>query len=276
MFRSLIIGLLLLAACGAERTDYGTGSDGGSGPPATSPTGLPCDVAQVLQASCTSCHSDPPLPPAPMPLVTYAQLTAPSARYPGQSYAQRSLARMQDASLPMPPGGGASAAAVATLQAWVSAGTPAGSCATSTPDGGTPGLPNSPPTCTSGTYWSRGNEGSALMHPGGACIACHSSGEGPWYSAAGTVYPTTHEPDDCNGASGITVTITDAAGNVSSQTANSAGNFYFRTNFQFPIHAKVEANGATRQMLTPQMSGDCDLCHTQNGTANAPGRVVAP
>ena len=43
-------------------------------------------------------------------------------------------------------------------------------CAT---DGGTdPGF-DTPTVCTSGTMWTRGDRGSASMHPGGACITCH-------------------------------------------------------------------------------------------------------
>ena len=262
--------------------------DAGSTPPNSNPDGLPCNVAQVLQSRCLACHSAPPTNGATVPLVTYAQLTAQSSQYPGQTYAQRSLARMQNSTRPMPPGGGASAAEISTIQGWVNSGTPSGSCSpTGSPDGGTPpsgtpdagssSVPDSPPVCTSGITWYLGDLGTDLMHPGRACIDCHSSsGRGPTFSAAGTVYPTTHEPDDCDGKSGITVNITDASGQTASTTANSVGNFSFKNSFQFPIRASVQASGRTRQMLTPQMSGDCNLCHTQNGTQGAPGRVVAP
>ena len=54
--------------------------------------------------------------------------------------------------------------------------------------------------CTSGTTWAGGDHGSAVMHPGEACIACHTTDHGPKFAAAGTVFPTSHEPDDCNGS----------------------------------------------------------------------------
>jgi uncharacterized membrane protein len=37
------------------------------------------------------------------------------------------------------------------------------------------------------------------MHPGGACITCHTIKGGPAFKVAGTVFPTLHEPNDCNG-----------------------------------------------------------------------------
>ncbi len=270
---------LLLASCAGERSDYPYGSDAGQGSTATAPSGLPCDVAQILQAHCTSCHSDPPMMGVPMGLATYADLTAASAAYPGETYAQRSLTRMQAGT--MPPGGGTSAQDLSTFQAWVVSGTPQGSCGASAPDGGTSSVPNSAPVCTSGVTWT-GDDGSSLMHPGMACIACHTQGGsggegegGPSFSAAGTVYPTTHEPNDCYGID-ATVTITDASGATYAATANRAGNFSFRQALQFPITASVSSNGRTRPMATPQMSGDCNSCHTQKGAFGAPGRIVAP
>jgi len=29
-------------------------------------------------------------------------------------------------------------------------------------------------------------------------------------------------------------------------------------------------------MLTPLMTGDCNSCHTETGTNNAPGRIMLP
>lgn len=65
------------------------------------------------------------------------------------------------------------------------------------------------------------------MHPGLECIGCHQrEGEGPRFDIAGTVYPTAHEPDDCNGTgSGITVVITDSTGRQLSLQTTAVGNF---------------------------------------------------
>src|SRR5580692_10111133 len=64
-----------------------TGPVGSGGPDATAPTAagastLPCDVDTVLVGHCQQCHSNPPQYGAPMPLVTYADLQAPSHSNP--------------------------------------------------------------------------------------------------------------------------------------------------------------------------------------------------
>jgi hypothetical protein len=134
--------------------------------------------------------------------------------------------------------------------------------------------------CTSGTHWTRGNRGSPLMRPGGACIQCHDGDEGPSYTAAGTVYATAHEPDDCNGSSSaaIQVVITGADGRVQKASVNAAGNFFFRSSIKMPYKAKVVSGGKTRVMSGAQTDGDCNKCHTENGSQKdkTPGRVMAP
>jgi hypothetical protein len=58
---------------GGARGTGGAGmSDGGSA------AGLPCDVQSVLSMRCGSCHGVVPAQGAPMSLVSYADLTAPS------------------------------------------------------------------------------------------------------------------------------------------------------------------------------------------------------
>jgi len=141
---------------------------------------------------------------------------------------------------------------------------------------------NTPLVCTSGDHWVSGDRGAASMHPGVACIACHTAKQGPAFSAAGTVYPTAHEPDDCNGIDGLftgaTVYITGADGQTVHMLANFAGNFNFpaSTKIALPFRAKVVVDGRERAMTTPQMIGDCNACHTATGKNGAPGRIVAP
>ena len=137
-----------------------------------------------------------------------------------------------------------------------------------------------PTTCTSGRMWTLGDRGSPIMHPGGACIDCHSNVGGPSLLVAGTVFPTAHEPTDCDGVgpTGYTVVVTQADGTNLTLSVNSAGNFY-QAGFSiaFPITAKVVSpTGAERAMTTPQMSADCNSCHTVDGANGAPGRIVAP
>jgi cytochrome c553 len=122
------------------------------------------------------------------------------------------------------------------------------------------------------------------MNPGMACIKCHNQqGEGPNYSIAGTVYPTAHEPDKCNGKvlsgpaiSTAIIEIIDKNGGVHTTTVNSVGNFGTTTFIAKPYTAKVKYDGRERVMTTPQTSGDCNDCHTQSGAQNAPGRVLLP
>ena len=122
------------------------------------------------------------------------------------------------------------------------------------------------------------------MYPGRPCIACHVMKRGPAFSAAGTIFPSAHEPDDCNGVDGLftgaAVVITDATGKVFTTGANVAGNFeFFSINDKItpPYHAKVlVANGRERVMVTAQTSGDCNACHTVAGVMAAPGRIMLP
>jgi hypothetical protein len=136
-----------------------------------------------------------------------------------------------------------------------------------------------PATCTSGTMWTQANRGSADMNPGRACIACHSTMNGPTLTIAGTVYPTAHEPDLCNGANGTNgarVTITGANGQTLTLTPGASGNFNSRTRVTLPYTAKVTYMGRERAMTAMQTSGDCNGCHTQNGANSAPGRILLP
>ncbi len=144
-----------------------------------------------------------------------------------------------------------------------------------------PGLDplNATAVCTSNSFWMRGE--NDRMRPGEACIACHTSeGEGPRYAIAGTLFPTGHEPDDCNGLpgdpGGLKVIITDANGQEHELSPNSVGNFFLSGNLATPYTAKVVSNAGERLMLTPQQDGDCNKCHTAEGTSGAPGRVVVP
>jgi hypothetical protein len=134
-------------------------------------------------------------------------------------------------------------------------------------------------TCTSKTMWTSGNRGSSDMNPGKACITCHSTMNGPSLTIGGTVYPTGHEPDLCNGANGSNgarVVITGADGKVQTLTPGTSGNFNSRTTVALPFKAKVTYMGRERAMVTPQSTGDCNSCHTQNGANGAPGRIVLP
>jgi cytochrome c553 len=277
-FLGLAILVASVAACytgGSAESMSPPGTGGAVGTAGFDITGLPCDVAEMLAASCASCHGATPSGGAPNALTTYEQLMAPSMSAPSLSVAELSLQRMKDTKSPMPPTGSA-AADIAVLEGWLNRGAARGTCTTAVGGGA---LYNGPLVCTSGTYWTRGNRGSSSMHPGSACVSCHSQGEDGPRGIAGTVYPTAHEPDDCNGtpgSTGVSVVITGADGAVTTLKVNSAGNFYSNRAVALPYRAKVVSGTKTREMTTPQTELDCNSCHTAGGASGAPGRIIAP
>jgi len=273
-------------ATGGSMGPTATGGAGGAG---TVTSDLPCAVATLLTNKCAICHGPHPAGGAPMSLMNYAQMKAPALSDPTKTMAVVAVARMMNTTTPMPPVAypQATTAEIAALQSWISAGYPTTGCSTVTPptgqDAGMP--PPDPfsvaPTCTSGKTWTGGTNGSGSMQPGVACINCHkSSGEAPRFTIAGTLYPTAHEPNQCNGVNGSTagakVVITDAKQNVVTLTPNSAGNFYYTGTIATPFRAKVTDMNGERDMVASQTSGDCNSCHTQNGTMSAPGRIILP
>lgn len=280
MARLATIALLLLSAgCSLDAVPNGELPDAAA-PASGAIDGVPCDIAAILSAHCIACHGSPPAGGAPVSLLTWDELAAPSNADPSLSRAALALTRMTGGPLPMPPTGTeppVSATELAAWQAWVSAGLPRGSC------GGDAGVNpyDTPPVCTSMATWTGGNDGTSRMHPGVACIACHASsgGEAPRFSIAGTAYPTAHEPDDCNGSSAAAaaqVVVTGADGVVNTIKVNSVGNFYLEAPVALPFQAKLVVSGRERIMAAAQTDGDCNGCHTESGANGAPGRILLP
>ncbi len=246
-------------------------------------SGLPCDVATLLSNQCLSCHGNTLAGGATVHLTTWEELTAPSAQDPKVSVAERSAVRLNDTKSPMPPVGARVASSqISALEAWIQDGMPEGTCDALSPA-------NDPfaaaPTCTTARFWTGGDRESPEMHPGHACITCHTRGvggeRGPPFSIAGTLFASGHEPDDCNGVNGrvdaAIVEITDANGKVTRLSVNRAGNFYSEgKSLPTPYTARILYQGRTREMLTPQTTGDCNGCHTQSGADGAPGRIALP
>jgi hypothetical protein len=243
---------------------------------------------------CVSCHSDPPIGGAVGSLVTYGDLTSPAPGYTNTNMAQAAVARMQDTAKPMPPGPSvtATAAQISTLESWISANFPMGSCGA---DGGTDTTFTGAPTCPSGSTYG-GGEGRS-MDPGMACISCHAStgGEAPTFAFAGTVFVDGHATDRClpgsqekadlsqatvviTGANGATLSLPLCVPSKSNpSTCNFAnGNFSTAQSVPLPYTAKVVYMGKERDMTTPQTRGDCNACHTVTGTNGAPGRIALP
>jgi hypothetical protein len=301
---ALTVALATAVACSttgtAVDTDAGAGEDGGAVPPpppvdtpdaAEGPagtganTGLPCDVQVVTENRCIACHDGK----AAVALLTYSDFMRRAASDPTKTLAQVSLDRMKSATRPMPPPPAAPPEPdeIQVFEDWIKAGTPRGAaCTTPPPDGGT--LGDAGPIegglvgdggCTSGTFWTGGNMRSALMNPGEACLACHQVMGGPNLRVAGTVYPTLHEPNKCNGSAPppqLDVVITDNQNRVIRVPVNAAGNFDTRQRYSAPYKAAVTDGTKTRTMIGTVTSGDCNACHTQAGTNGAPGRILAP
>lgn len=275
-----LFGVALVGACSGSVAG-GTGGNGAS----SGATGLPCDLAAVIDAKCASCHSNPPTAGAPTPLLSASDLRAPAKTDPSVTMAQQSVKRMQAATAAMPPGGGASASDVAAFQQWIDAGYPEGTCGgTSNPDPAFSG----PSVCTSMKTWTLGTDlpdaQQPLMEPGKACNSCHKQQFATVFAAAGTVYPTGHEPDECLGVSGsampdVVVHIVGSDGVDHPLSPNASGNFILYGSLALPYTAKVVSSKGERVMSEPQNDGDCNLCHTDAAGGNmsaAAGRIVIP
>lgn len=241
------------------------------------PNELPCDVRAALEDACLSCHSSPPTSEAPLALTSRFDFLQPSS-VTGESVGQRSVARMKSASAPMPPVSEPPAADwhFAILEQWVADGMPAGDC------GAIPSKP-SQTTCASGTFWEDGDLGDEDMNPGLPCRACHQM-QAPEhaYFFSGTVFPSFHEQDLCLSPppAEAKVEILNEDGTVVlTLVPGAAGNFTSSAvvaGVPIPYRARLVANGLTRSMTTLQTSGDCNVCHTEQGEEDAPGRLVWP
>jgi len=290
LLTATVSGAVFLSACTAElvRPDDGPSATGSGGHSSSTggQTGVvasgefPCDVQAFLTTNCQSCHSAA----SPVPMMTHADLVQASGDDPTLTLAEASLVRLaagDGSRMPPSPSPTPPAADIEAFAAWVNAGAPQGSCSGDLPPP-PPDPYDTPVVCTSGSHWTGGNEESPNMNPGEACISCHTKErEGPHLTIAGTLYPTAHEPGDCNGVPGssaIYVEITDAAGRVFELSPRSSGNFMLEDpdSFTMPYTAKVVAPDGERVMVGEQDDGDCNSCHTEAGTDGAPGRIMLP
>lgn len=122
------------------------------------------------------------------------------------------------------------------------------------------------------------------MNPGLACRNCHLDEDDDLaFFFMGTVFPTLHEEDRCYSdvPAGTVVEIIDRNGQVALELeVRERGNFFSsstRAQVELPFTARVVTpDGATIQMNTPQMTGDCNGCHTEQGENGAPGRILLP
>ena len=152
-----------------------------------------------------------------------------------------------------------------------------------------------PTTCFSNMKWMLGTTGSEGMNPGYACRSCHlgqnfmgqnpAGVSNPQFAMffMGTVYSDFNEQDLCIASgipAGTVVEILDS-NNVLKLTlpVDPSGNFRSTevdAPFPLPYRARVRSNGQVRSMGDTQVNGDCNSCHTEQGRALAPGRIIVP
>ena len=280
-FEAWVNAGLVAGSCQAS-SDAGVPDAGPITPHDGGIAGLPCDVSAFVGSKCASCHGAPLAGGATFPLLSLSDFLATSTTYAGVTQGARSSIRVHDAASPMPPTGSPApgAAELTAFDGWISAGMPAGTCGNVAPPDAGP----APTTCASGSTWIYGNSESPDMNPGLACLACHQSqAPGKAYPYSGTVFPGRHEKDRCNSRapSGAKVEIIDVNGNVviTMYPSATSGNFHsarYPAAVALPYTARVTVSGRTATMTTPQTSGDCNSCHTEQGTGGALGRIVWP
>lgn len=180
------IGLFLMSCRAADVSAPPAGNEmapvqGGSGA-----TPLPCNVLDVFQRTCWTCHGATTNFGAPMSLTSWedTQATAKQDPYnanlnPEPVY-QRIGERIHDTQNPMPQGTHLNAADLATLDAWVSAGAPAGSASDS--------CPAQTPTGAGGTSAAGGAPSQSSS--GGAAPAGGAGGQAPTGTGGDTVVST--------------------------------------------------------------------------------------
>jgi hypothetical protein len=201
---------------------------------------------------------------------------------PTKNEAQLSLSHMQDSSSPMPPSGLLPASDVTTLQNWINAGYPMGTCATGGADGGSAGADGGgspvPPNVFVNAPPFSAHTGNSTHNAGKDCMQCHAGGGGdaPRFSFGGTLYDGSG-----NAVSGAEVRLLDANGNGTSVYTGPAGTFYSRgSSFAGPAYIGVRNASSTQEMLAALPSGSqppastggaCGACHC-SGT----GCAIAP
>jgi hypothetical protein len=104
------------------------------------------------------------------------------------------------------------------------------------------------------------------MQPGSDCMACHTGGDAPRFTAAGTVFAG---GSSTAGVGGATVTITPASGPAVTLVTRASGNFYTSAALTPPLTISVTDGTNTNVMNAGASSGACGSCHKPAGAAAA-------
>jgi len=257
-------------------TGGSSGGTGSSSTSSSGAVGVPCDVAQALTV-CVSCHSDPPVAGAVGSLLTYADLTAPAPTDATMTMAQMAVTRMTSPTKPMPPAPlpGATAAQIMALSSWVAAGSPMGTCVDNSTFQGAPTCPSNNyfngNTHSGETMYPgqacltcHAKSGGPSFTVGGTVFATGKVLDDCLPPAGVDLTQAQVVLHDANGDHVLSV-LSD--GNFRSQKTDI---------LVFPFTAKVVYQGNERAMVTAQSNGDCNSCHTANGANGAPGRIALP
>lgn len=120
-------------------------------------------------------------------------------------------------------------------------------------------------------------EEGPMMEPGSDCLSCHSGGEAPTWSFAGTIFEGPQAPESA-GRMGVTVTVEGADGKRVSVRSNAAGNFYSAERLRPPLRAWVSLGGQVAEMQGTFEHGGCNACHTWPARPSYPEltRLTAP
>ncbi|MGZ3474859.1 MAG: monooxygenase [Polyangiales bacterium] len=160
---SSIVPLLIVAGCGGTTDNAATNDAGTSTDDATSHVDgsipgapLPCEIDDVLARNCRTCHGETPKYGAPMSLVTWEDLNAPSPSDASKKVFEAANLRVHlpdtdNARMPQKPNPALSAKDLATFDAWISGGAPkkTADCTTPIPDAASFETPVSKPlSCT--------------------------------------------------------------------------------------------------------------------------------
>jgi hypothetical protein len=151
----------VLAACGEDAGPIGAdpnndsslppvaGSGGVGGGEGSAGAQLPCDIDAILGKSCRSCHGAQLTFGAPMPLITYADLTAPWKGGKVYEAVERRI-HADTSRMPPAPNPPLDTQALAAVDAWVAGGAKPGSAACrAASDGGTSNTEPQPLACAS-------------------------------------------------------------------------------------------------------------------------------